>query len=95
MKAASIFFGLLLAHCRPMDGCEPKVTRCIANVIDVCNADRDYQPLADCDAVSQRTGERFVCAFLDEVTPDGPVRGYACVPAADAGSLTAGDGGAP
>ena len=82
----------VLAACGPKDPCTPQSTRCLGNLAQVCGADGRYRDLADCNKVSEQSGVPFACAYLEEDTPDGPVRGHTCLPAGDTTS-TAGTGG--
>lgn len=71
--------------CRPPDGCIPRATRCIENQSQICDADRYWRELANCDRVSIQSGKPFTCRYVDENTPeDGRITGHICVPS-DAG----------
>jgi hypothetical protein len=72
--------------CRPPDGCVPRATRCLANRTQICDADRYWRELSDCDRVSFQSGAPFVCKFVDEETEEGRVSGHTCMPARDAGA---------
>jgi hypothetical protein len=69
--------------CGPHDNCEPQSTRCSGNTAQVCDADRDFQDIADCDAVSKRSGTPFVCGAIDEVVDGEHVKGHTCLPKED------------
>ncbi len=71
--------------CRPPDGCVPRATRCLGNRSQICDADRYWRQLADCDRVSMQSGAPFACRHVDEQTEDGRVNGHTCMPARDAG----------
>lgn len=79
------------AHCRPIDGCPIGATRCNDNVAEICDHGGSYHELADCDLVSEQSDAPFVCAYVDEMTPDGHITGHTCVPESEA---PAADGGA-
>ena len=72
--------------CRPPDGCVPRSTRCLINRSQICDADRYWRELSDCDRVSAQSGAPFACRHVDEETEEGRVVGHTCMPANDAGS---------
>ncbi|TQF10405.1 hypothetical protein FJV41_39585 [Myxococcus llanfairpwllgwyngyllgogerychwyrndrobwllllantysiliogogogochensis] len=83
----SLLATALLTRCRAPDGCAPVSTRCAGNVAEICNADSNWQVLADCDAVSEHSSVAFTCAYVSE---DG-ITGHTCMPATvDAGTADAG-----
>lgn len=75
--------------CRPPDGCVPRSTRCLANHSQICDADRYWRELSDCDRVSVQSGASFACRYVDEQTEDGRIAGHTCMPALDAGGEAA------
>jgi len=89
VKARLLAFLLVAAafstSCRPPDGCVPRATRCLLNRSQMCDADRYWHDLADCDRVSVQSGAPFVCRHVDEETEDGRITGHTCMPARDAG----------
>lgn len=77
--------GAYAASCRPPDGCVPRATRCLANHSQICDADRYWRELSDCDRVSVQSGASFACQYVDEETEEGRVTGHTCMPVRDAG----------
>lgn len=71
--------------CRPPDGCLPRATRCLQNRSQICDADRYWRELADCNRVGVQSGAPFACRFVDENSEDGRVVGHTCMPSRDAG----------
>ena len=59
--------------------CDPGASRCTGNVVEVCNAKREWRSLADCGELSRLARRPLVCAF---VTADdaGVVEGDTCIP---------------
>lgn len=77
----------LLPRCLAPDGCAPVSTRCAGNVAEICNGDGNWQVLADCDAVSERSSVAFTCTYVNE---EG-VSGHTCLPTTvDAGTTDVG-----
>lgn len=76
---------MFIPYCRPSDGCPLAATRCVGNVVELCDADARWHELADCDLVSRQSGAESVCREVQEETPDGVVEGHTCVRAASVG----------
>jgi hypothetical protein len=66
---------LVAPACRIPDGCVPRDTRCLHNRSQVCDADRRWNDLLDCDRVSAQSGAPFTCGPVSEAD----VVGHTCV----------------
>lgn len=78
MKTLSLVTLLGLSSCsgcQPAKGCVPRSTRCESHEVQVCSAEGRWQGLADCDMVSEYTGQAFACLPVTVGEQDG----HACV----------------
>lgn len=87
MKIVFAIQGVVLAsalsRCQSPDGCTPLTTRCKGNTAEICDANRYWVEVTDCDQVSRQSDEPFVCAWAEEDPELEDPAGYACVPEAD------------
>ena len=68
-----------LAGCGADAPCEKGASRCTGNVVEVCDAKREWKALADCGELSRLARRPLVCAFV-EADDAGVVNGDTCIP---------------
>jgi len=66
---------ITLFSCTPKNECVPQNTRCLGNQSQICNLDKSWQLITDCN----KTNIKTVCQYIDEQNEDGHVTGYTCV----------------
>ena len=79
---ATVTFATTLTACGPFAVCTPNETRCTGTLVEVCDADGQWDLAEDCAAVSGDEEPLWTCCPVpaDELGPAG----HACLPAADA-----------
>jgi len=78
---AILVFMIVIVGCH--DKCTPNTTRCSGNTAQVCNTNKDWEEMSDCDEASEGTPFVFECQWSEEDDQ------HVCVPT----NLPAGDGG--
>src|SRR5207244_5555546 len=80
LSVVSVLAALLLCSGCRHDGCEPLASRCDGHVAELCDADRDWIVVADCDEVSRQTGATWVCVTPAPGQVDAGIDGATCLP---------------
>ena len=86
MFSLLIFIALLVGCTPDEDGCAPKSTRCNGQVVELCDGEKRWTLLINCNELTSQIGDggAWACKPLERPTEFG---GHTCLPA--------GDGGAP
>jgi hypothetical protein len=59
--------------------CDAGASRCTGNVVEVCDAKREWRALADCGELSRLARRPLVCAFV-AADDAGVIEGDTCIP---------------
>jgi hypothetical protein len=93
-KLFLIVLAVLALGCesRRTEECPPATTRCVDNLVELCDADGRWLVVADCDQLSRMSGTGWVCTPVPFVTDAGVVDEHSCVPKHETALVAQGGG---
>ena len=94
MKLFLIALPVLAVGCEPRrsQDCHPTTTRCVDNLVELCDAEGQWLVVADCDQLSRMSGTGWVCTPVPFVTDGGVVDEHSCVPQQETALVAQGGG---